>query len=298
MNNLIASPSGLLELLTALPSTPDNTVPPILFLHGAYCSASCYKAFLPLFASRGIAAYALSLRGHGASWKASWFTIMFLTTLDQFRDDVECAIAHIKERHTRMPVLVGHSFGGGVLQYLLCSKAVRVPGLVLIAAAPLTGGGKDIMANWQRVEAPGGYPWPWSPRSQLDTVEQVRNAFFSPECPGEVIEAWLRESKTQYESARAGLSVLWPFGTAQGVLSALDGLPETGRKVLCISGERDLLVTTKIVRANADAYRAADNGENVITEAPISTSGHHLMLDIARDECASVIINWLKGLAV
>lgn len=83
---------------------------------------------------------------------------MFLTTLDHFRDDVECAITHIKERHGKVPVLVGHSFGGGVLQYLLCSKAIYAPGLVLIAAAPLTGGGKDIMANWQRVEAPDGYP--------------------------------------------------------------------------------------------------------------------------------------------
>lgn len=39
---------------------------------------------------------------------------------------------------------------------------------------------------------------------------------------------WLRESKSQYESALTGLSVLWPFGIAEGVLSALDGLPETG----------------------------------------------------------------------
>lgn len=45
------------------------------------------------------------------------------------------------------------------------------------------------------------------------------------------------------------------------MLSALDGLPETGRKVLCISGKRDLPVTTEMVSVNADAYRAADNGE-------------------------------------
>ena len=72
---------------------------------------------------------------------------MFLTTLGHVRDDVECAIAHIKERHGKAPVLVGHSFNGGILQYLLCSKAIHAPGLVLIAAVPLTGGGKDIMAN-------------------------------------------------------------------------------------------------------------------------------------------------------
>ena len=61
------------------------------------------------------------------------------TTLDHFRDDVECAIAHIKERHGKVPVLVDHSFGGGILQYRLCSKT---PGLALIAVAPLKGAGK------------------------------------------------------------------------------------------------------------------------------------------------------------
>ena len=94
----------------------------------------------------------------------------------------------------------------------------------------------DIMANWQITEAPDSYPWPWSPRSQLETLEQVRNAFFSPECLEGVIQVWLRESKSQYESAWAGLSVLWPFGTAEGVLSALDGLPETGRRFYVQAG--------------------------------------------------------------
>jgi hypothetical protein len=34
--------------------------------------------------------------------------------------------------------------------------------------------------------------------------------------------------------------------------------------------------------------RAADNRE----------SGHHLMLDVVREEYAKVIMNWLKGLVV
>ena len=65
-----------------------------------------------------------------------------------------------------------------------------------------------------------------------------------------------------------------------------------------ISGKRDLLITTEMVSVNADAYRAADNGESVITEVVIGISGHHLMLDVAREECAEMIMNWLKGLVV
>ena len=59
-----------------------------------------------------------------------------------------------------------------------------------------------------------------------------------------------------------------------------------------------MLITTEMVSVNADAYRAADNGESVITEVVIGISGHHLMLDVAREECAEMIMNWLKGLVV
>jgi len=38
--------------------------------------------------------------------------------------------------------------------------------------------------------------------------------------------------------------------------------------------------------------------ERVITEAAIGTSGHNLMPDVAREECAQVIMNWLKGLVI
>jgi hypothetical protein len=40
--------------------------------------------------------------------------------------------------------------------------------------------------------------------------------------------------------------------------------------------------------ADGSRDRAADNGE----------SGHHLMLDVVREEYAEVIMNWLKGLVV
>ena len=55
---------------------------------------------------------------------------------------------------------------------------------------------------------------------------------------------------------------------------------------------------TGMVSVNADACRAADNGESVITEAAIGTSGHHFMLDVARKEYAEAVINWLKRLIV
>jgi len=293
--HFLDSPFGKLELKTALP-VPGHQRDglPILLLHGTNCAAACYREFLSLFAENGYPTYALSLRNHGKSYKMSWFWMMFLTTLDNFAEDVECAIEYIKSKHHgQSPVLAGHSFGGGVLQYMLSARGVQAPALILLASAPLTGGGKEIMANWSAVEAPNGYDWIWSPRFQLDTTAQVKAAFFSPDCPDEIVEEWLKESRTPCESARAGLAALWPFGTAEKVLAALDGLPRTGKKVLCVAGGNDKLVTKDMVAANVEHYRAVDGRNGVVEEEVVDNSAHHLMCDIAHKECADVILKWL-----
>lgn len=53
-----------LELIAQLPSSPSQSTP-LLFVQ--WHAAWCWEHFLPWFAARGHAAYALSLRGHGAS---------------------------------------------------------------------------------------------------------------------------------------------------------------------------------------------------------------------------------------
>ncbi len=84
-------------------------------------------------------------------------------------------------------------------------------GLILLAAAPLAGGGQEIMANWERIEAPDGYEYPWSERCVLKTIGQVRAAFFSVDADDSTVRSWLEKCRTAEESARAGLSVMWSF---------------------------------------------------------------------------------------
>jgi pimeloyl-ACP methyl ester carboxylesterase len=54
-----------LEVLTNIKQVTQRS--PILFVHGAWHGAWCWENFLPYFADRGYGAYAVSLRGHGAS---------------------------------------------------------------------------------------------------------------------------------------------------------------------------------------------------------------------------------------
>ncbi|KAK6836254.1 hypothetical protein PG987_006749 [Apiospora arundinis] len=375
-------PSGRLELLYSLPHdhdlesnptaptpTPANLKPPLLFIHGTFCSAHDFVNFLPYLAQHGYPAYALSLRGHGASHKQKWLRKMFFTNLHSWAADVRCVLDHmtVEAANSRMssssfwtpspaspassasssasmasassstsacsrrrqqrkrppPVLVGHSLGGGVLQWMLSSGAIgrhhqqaaEISGLILLGSMPLSGSGREVLSNWEKAEAARGAlrrPFMLSERCTVRTRTQARAAFFSDETEDAVVETWLRTCKTKHESALAGMSVLWPFGEAGKVLDSLSGLgsrrwevgtattsSQSRRKVLCIAGGVDRLVPPAMVLSNAYAYSAAVKVAGCDPETcrmwTVSGSGHHLMMDAHWQECADGILRWLEG---
>lgn len=365
----LSGPSGHLELLYSLPvdsleSEPDaaSLKPPLLFIHGTFCSANDFQNFLPYLSQRGYPAYALSLRGHGASQKQRWLRKMFFTNLHSWAADVRCVLAHMtreaaasrmsvsssppassassasssasmtsastsinsmsscsqqqQRRQRPPPVLIGHSLGGGVLQWMLSSGAIgrhheqiptEISGLVLLGSMPLSGSGREVLSNWERAEASRGAlrrPFMLSERCLVRTRTQARAAFFSDETADEVVETWLRTCKTKHESALAGMSVLWPFGEAGKVLGSLSGIAGPrgrgyGRKVLCVAGSVDKLVPPAMVLSNAYAYAEAvkEAGEGLETCRmwTVHGSGHHLMMDAHWQECADGILRWLEG---
>lgn len=239
------------------------------------------------------------------------------TTVDDYVLDIKAALQRIRSNHptaTSPPIIVGHSFGGGHLQYFLAreGQAVReglreetepVSGLVLLGSAPLSSGGRQIVANWEHVETKGeGYKYPWSPRSQLDTADQVRDVFFQPSTPDATIEIWRETCRTKTESIRVALVLLWPFGDAQDVLAALEGLGrgKDRRKILCVAAEHDLLIKPEMVAENAEAYRAAVSGEGDAADATvmhttIPNSAHNMMMDLGWQECAEKLVDWIEG---
>lgn len=307
--------SGSLELLCSVPITESTTKPPLLFIHGSYCSAHCYENFLPYLAKHGYTAYALSVRGHGASAKQGSLHKLLFTTMNDWAVDIQTALNYIVAHHRDAPpaVVGGHSLGGGALQHALSSglldanrhiqEGIRgtISGLILLGSSPIFGGGKEIMSDWEKIEAPEGAPHFWSPRSQLDTPQQVRASFFSDETPEDTVERWIEKCRTPVESGRVGLSIFRPVGDADRVLESLIGLGAPGqtRKVLCVAGSVDALVPPSMVLANADAYSKAATAAGLEQETCIMTtiegSGHHLMMDAYWESCAQEVLRWLEG---
>jgi pimeloyl-ACP methyl ester carboxylesterase len=114
------------EVLTESPAEPTDA-PPVLFVpgfgHGAWVFA---EHWLDYTAERGFPAYAMSLRGHGASGSAP------KTTLRDYVHDVTQVAASMP----RQAVLIGHGAGALVVAHAMA----RYPARAAVLVAPVFGG--------------------------------------------------------------------------------------------------------------------------------------------------------------
>ncbi|CAE6482221.1 unnamed protein product [Rhizoctonia solani] len=270
----LSTPAGHLELLYALPdhATIDSPVEaswkaPVLFVHGGFGSANCYSNFLPWFAERGHPAYSLSVRGHGRSWRPTYWALYF-TPKSVIADDVVAALRFIRKRHlTAGPTtLVGHSAGGGLSQYLISKgKGESVGKLVVLAGIPAFGAWR-IYLNWFLLD-----PWfliralwdLYHPRTALSSTRLVHRAFFSPTYPIEKVQAFEAEMAV-YESMFWPMGMMFPFVSPQRLLSNL--IHHNARApLLTIGGEQDKLVSVPIMRRLAHLYANTSVGIHTAT---------------------------------
>jgi alpha-beta hydrolase superfamily lysophospholipase len=255
-----------LEVLSEIPASAAHATP-ILFVHGMWHGAWCWaEHFLPYFAQHGYAAYALSLRGHGASEgreKLRW------TSLAKYVVDVAQAAAEIKTT----PVLVGHSMGGLVVQKYLESH--QAPAAVLLASAPPTGLGAATLRVARRhpsVFLKGIVTM--SLYHNIATPQLCREVLFSENLPEQELQKCY--ARMQDESYRAYLDMV------------LLDLPKTRlvkASLLVLGAEKDSAISRREVEATARAYG---------TQAEFFTGmAHDMMLEAGWQSVADRIINWL-----
>jgi pimeloyl-ACP methyl ester carboxylesterase len=116
--------------LTALHAGAEGAARrPVLFVHGYFVDASVWTRWLELFASRGVPAYAVNLRGRAGSRPA---TDLGRASIRDFVEDAS-AVA----RQVGAVAVVGHSMGGLVAQKL--AERGDVSACALITPAPPRG---------------------------------------------------------------------------------------------------------------------------------------------------------------
>jgi pimeloyl-ACP methyl ester carboxylesterase len=245
---------------------------PILFVHGAWHAAWCWENFLPYFADRGYAAYAVSLRGHGASEGRDgirWYSAA---------QDYVADIAQVIETLPQPPILVGHSMGGYVVQKYLETHPAAAG--VLLASVPVSGLFGFACRFGLR------HPWTFL-KSQLllnpwvivETAELAQEAFFSTDMPATEIDRHF--ARLQQESFRVELE------------TTLFNLPRPQRvktPMLVLAAANDRVFSVAEEQATARAYG---------TEAIVFPDmAHDMMLEPGWPQVADRILDWVQECGV
>jgi pimeloyl-ACP methyl ester carboxylesterase len=255
-----------LEILSEKPSQPKHSTP-VLFIHGMWHGAWCWaENFLPYFAKNGFAAYAVSLRGHGASEGREWLR---WTSLADYVSDVD----QVVNQFEKVPVLVGHSMGGMIVQKYLESH--QTPAAILLASGPPKGIGVASVRAARR------HPWRFltatftmSSYRSIATPELCREMFFSPDMPlKELDKCFLR---MQDESYRAYLDVMFLNLPRPKLVKT---------PLLVLGAEKDAAISNGEIEATAKAYD---------TQAEIFLGmAHDMMLETGWQSVAERIVGWL-----
>ena len=255
-----------LELLSRMPEERAKRTP-VLFIHGAYSSASIWEPFfLPFFARHGYATYALSLRGHG---KSEGRERLGTTRLRDYVADV----ASVVDRLGVQPALVGTSMGGLVVQNYMHQQPV---GAVVLLASGAPYGVLPSMLHM-------AYRHPVLARDmtlmqllgpRMATVEGARRALFREDTSDDYIRTHL--PKAEAESPWVLLDML-----------GLDLPPLTRRPdtpVLVLGAERDAFVTQAAVELTARRYGT--------TAEIFAGMPHAMMLDRDWERVAKRMLEW------
>ncbi|MBX2814934.1 MAG: lysophospholipase [Saprospiraceae bacterium] len=105
----------------------------VLMIHGFAEHMGRYEKLGSYLATRGIAAYGIDLRGHGRSGG----TRAFVKSFDEYVEDIDAAMSHVRDLHSDTPIfMLGHSNGGLALTHYLQERGSdHVQGAIFSAAA-------------------------------------------------------------------------------------------------------------------------------------------------------------------
>jgi len=262
-----------LEVLSHV-SSGSRAVPPLLFVHGSSHAAWCWEEhFLTWFAAEGFSAHALSLRGHGRS--EGMERLRWASVSDYVED-----VRSVALRLPSVPVLIGHSLGGLVVQKYL--EKYDATGAVLLAPSPVKGmfrsGLRLFRQNpllFARVHLT------FEPGVLYATRERVRRFLFSSHASEATITR--HAARLGRESFRAMLDMTYSLPNVDRILSRRCPM-------LVVGAADDVIVPPAEVEDTARAYGAP------FTIFP--AMGHDMMLDASWERVARHVRQWLTTIDV
>jgi pimeloyl-ACP methyl ester carboxylesterase len=249
--------------------------PPLLFVHGAYTGAWCWREhFLPHFASMGYRSFALSLRGHGESegrqGLSGW-------SIADYTSDACWAIDNIRALTGRSPVLIGHSMGGFVS--LQAARTQPLSGIALLATVPpegLVGSALHLCWRHPQLVMELGMVQHGQRLSRLSTLREM---LFSPDLDNDLLQSYAFQLQAESDRALVDMSLpQWDIQPPRGYPPAL-----------VLASRDDILMP-------AHLSHCAARHLGVKAHLIIDGVGHLMMLDAGWRRAADVLADWLAEL--
>jgi alpha-beta hydrolase superfamily lysophospholipase len=259
-----------------------TTKPPVMFIHGLWLHASSWFDWIEACKEAGYEATA-------PGWPDEADTIEAARAEPDAQaghgvDDVVHHYAELIAELDRPPVLIGHSFGGTIVQRLL-GDGVGAAG-VAIDAAPIKGVLRLPFSSLR-----SAFPVLRNPANRTRTVsltaEQFRYAFCNAIPADESDELWARwtipsPGRPIFQAATASL-------TPHSAVEVETGNDARG-PLLLVAGGKDHTVPAAITRSTLKRYRHAKATTEII-ELP--DRGHSLVIDSGWREVADTCLAWL-----
>jgi alpha-beta hydrolase superfamily lysophospholipase len=173
-----------------LPDTPPRAA--VVIVHGYAEHSGRYDHVGAFLASRGYAAFACDLRGHGRSDGPR----ALVRSFNEYLDDVDALLASARRHAPAVPLFIlGHSMGGAVLALHAIARRPDVAGLLFSGAA--LRGRRSVPAPVATLFRIAGRLFPSLPLVKLDATAVSRDPA--------VVEAYVSDPLVYHGRMKAGL---------------------------------------------------------------------------------------------
>ncbi|MBX3275343.1 MAG: alpha/beta fold hydrolase [Sandaracinaceae bacterium] len=246
----------------------------MLFIHGMFLTGRSWAPWVEWFGARGIDAIAPDWPGRegtAAERRASPAPELRALRLRDVVDRFEA----IARAEPELPLLVGHSMGGLVVQLLL-ARGAGAAGVALSSAPPE---GVRSFA-WSHLVSNAAVLWPGSAPIE-PSIGWWRDAFWHTGAPDDV-----RAAYDQHVVPESRLVGRGPLGPEAKIDFARPRPP-----LLFVAAAKDRIIPPALNRANAARYRP-DAGVTDFVELPERT--HYLVGQPGWEEVAERTLDWLR----
>lgn len=257
---------------------------PVVFVHGLWLHAESWSRWVELFRSRGYEALAASWPGDSATTAATRRNPDALAGrgVTEIADHIAAQISRLG----RKPVLVGHSFGGLLVQNLLGRNFAA--GAIAIDPAPIKGVWQLPVSALRSAFPVLGNPFNYTKSVSL-TEQQFRFGFTNAVTETEAGELYAKYAmpapgRPLFQAATANLN---PNAATRVNVANEDRGP-----LLLIAGSADNTVPPVLVKSTLNAYRKS----RAVTELKeFANRGHSLTIDSGWRELADYCLSWLES---